>query len=151
MKRLAAFDDANAGAPADSQTFGRFDLAWGGIASLSTALPVLWTNCAERGITLPQLAQWTSAAPAALAGLSSQVGSIEVGKHANFVAFDPEATFTVTPDVLHYRYPISPYMHTVLRGAVRSTWLRGTKIFDNQTFPTPAAGREYALVGGVSR
>jgi allantoinase len=148
MKRLAAYDDSTI--PADSQTYGRFDLAWGGIASLSTALPVVWTGCVQRNLTLLQLAQWTSAAPAALAGLSAHVGSIEPGKHANLVAFDPEASFTVTPEVLHYRYPISPYMHEVLQGKVVSTWLRGTKIFDNQSFPVAPAGREYALSCALS-
>jgi allantoinase len=124
---------------------GRFDQAWGGIASLSTALPVLWTEASARNCTLSQLAHWTSAAPAKLVGISTQVGSIEVGKHANLVAFDPDAPFTVTPKVLHYRHKISPYMGETLRGAVRSTWLRGTKVFDNQTFPAAPFGREYKL------
>ena len=128
---------------------GRFDEAWGGIASLSTALPVLWTDCHRRGITLSQLAQWASAAPAALAGLSTFVGSIEPGKHANLVAFDPDAEFTLTHDRLHYRHKVSPYMGERLRGIVHSTWLRGTRVFaqrDGQAqFPHAPHGREYAL------
>jgi allantoinase len=128
---------------------GRFDEAWGGIASLSTALPVLWTECHRRGLTLSQLVQWTAEAPARLAGLSAMVGSIEPGKHANLVAFDPEAQFTVSPDRLHYRHKISPYMGEQLRGVVRSTWLRGQRVFDNRhgeaRFPSPPNGREYAL------
>jgi len=128
---------------------GRFDEAWGGIASLSTALPILWTNCHRRGFTLSQLAHWTSAAPAAVAGLSTFVGSIEPGKHANLVAFDPDAEFTLTPDRLHYRHKVSPYMGERLRGIVRSTWLRGQRVFDQRSgqpqFPTPPHGREYAL------
>jgi len=131
------------------QECGRFDEAWGGIASLSTALPVLWTECHRRGLTLSQLAQWTAEAPAQLAGLSTMVGSIEPGKHANLVAFDPETEFTVTPDHLHYRHKISPYMGEQLRGVVRSTWLRGQRVFDNRygqaRFPSPPRGREYAL------
>lgn len=128
---------------------GRFDEAWGGIASLSTALPVLWTECHARGISLSQLAHWTSAVPARLAGISSFAGSIEPGKHANFVAFDAEAEFTVTPDRLHYRHKISPYMGERLRGIVRSTWLRGQRIFDQRSgqssFPNKPRGREYAI------
>ena len=131
------------------QECGRFDEAWGGIASLSTALPILWTDCHRRSITLSQLVQWTSAAPAALAGLSTFVGSIEPGKHANLVAFDSEAEFTLTPDRLHYRHKVSPYMGERLRGIVHSTWLRGTRVFDQRTgqpqVPTPPHGREYAL------
>jgi len=128
---------------------GRFDEAWGGIASLSTALPVLWTDCLRRGYTLSQLAQWTSAAPAKLAGLSTFVGSIEPGKHANLVAFDLEGEFTVSPEHLHYRHKISPYMGEHLHGIVRSTWLRGQRVFDRRggqpEFPAPPHGREYAL------
>jgi allantoinase len=128
---------------------GRFDEAWGGIASLSTALPVLWTECHRRGFTLAQLTQWTSAAPATLAGLSKLVGSIEPGKHANLVAFDAEAEFTVTPECLHYRHKISPYMGERLHGSVQSTWLRGQRVFDSRSgqpeFPHSPHGREYAL------
>ena len=128
---------------------GRFDEAWGGIPSLSTAVSVLWTECMRRELTLSQLAQWTSTAPARLAGLQSHVGSIEPGKHANLVAFDPEAIFTLTEDMLHYRHKISPYLGETLRGSVRSTWLRGQRIFTRtptgDTFPSTPFGREYAL------
>ena len=128
---------------------GRFDEAWGGIASLSTALPILWTDAAKRGCTLAQLAQWTSAAPARLAGLWAEVGSIEPGKHANLVAFDADASFTVTPEVLHYRHKISPYRGETLRGVVRSTWLRGEQVFSRteagDVFAETCRGREYAL------
>jgi allantoinase len=143
-----------AGLPAS----GRFDKAWGGIASLSTALPIVWTAAQQRGCTLTQLAQWLSAAPAALAGLSAQIGSIAPGKHANLIAFDPEAAFTVTPEVLHYRHKISPYMGLTLRGLVRSTWLRGERIFtrsattdgSSDAFAANPQGREYALSCSLS-
>jgi allantoinase len=141
MKRLSA--------TRPGEEAGRFDEAWGGIPSLSTALPVLWTECQRRGFTLAQLAEWTSAAPARLAGLAADVGSIEPGKHANLVALDTDASFTVTPDGLHYRHAISPYMGQQLRGVVRSTWLRGERVFDNRSgsaaFPATPGGREYAL------
>ncbi|AEU35072.1 allantoinase AllB [Granulicella mallensis] len=129
---------------------GRFDEAWGGIASLSIALPLLWTQCERRSLSLRQLTEWTSAAPARLAGLSTEVGSIEPGKHANLVAFDTAASFTVVPELLHYRHAISPYMGETLRGVVRSTWLRGERVFQRNDsgpseFPATARGREYAL------
>jgi allantoinase len=133
---------------------GRFDEAWGGIASLSTALPLVWTDAYSRGCTLSQLAQWMSTAPAQLAGLSAQVGSIEPGKHANLIAFDPEARFHITPDRLHYRHAISPYMGEVLRGVVHTTWLRGTPVFERRPaadlFPSPPRGREYTLSCSLS-
>ncbi|HEY5329495.1 MAG TPA: allantoinase AllB [Acidobacteriaceae bacterium] len=124
---------------------GRFDQAWGGIASLSVALPVMWTDCVRRGFSLGELATWMSAAPARLAGLAGHVGSIEPGKHANLVAFDTGATFTVTAEGLHYRHKISPYMGETLHGVVRSTWLRGERVLANGEFPSAPRGREYAL------
>jgi allantoinase len=137
MKRLIATQPG--------EEVGRFDEAWGGIASLSTALSVVWTDAVQRGGKLTQIAQWMSAAPAQLAGLSAVVGSIEAGKHANLVAFDADSSFTVKADTLHYRHKISPYMDETLRGVVRGTWLRGTPVFDGRGFPAEARGREYAL------
>jgi allantoinase len=135
MKRLAA---------------GRFDESWGGIASLSTALPVLWTECAARGIALTRLAQWTASAPAKLAGLDAKIGSIEAGKHANFVALDTEATFVLSEQDLHYRHKVSPYLGEALRGVVRATWLRGSPVYwhDNHgaRFIGEPRGYEYALM-----
>jgi allantoinase len=124
---------------------GRFDEAWGGIASLSVALPLLWTDCVRRGVSLAQLVEWTSGAPARLAGLQGHVGSIEAGKHANFVAFDTAASFEVTSEILHYRHKISPYMGETLNGVVRSTWLRGERVFSAGEFHGAPRGREYAL------
>ena len=142
MKRLAASDDC--------RDPGRFDQAWGGVASLSTALPVLWTECTQRGIPLTQLVGWTSANPARLAGLQLLTGSIEVGKHANLVVFDPEAEFVVTPERLHYRHRISPYMGEILRGAVQATWLRGKRVYRANEFAKFPRGREYARPDATS-
>jgi len=76
------------------------------------------------------------------------VGSIEPGKHANLVAFDPEASRVITADALHYRHRISPYMGETLRGEVRRTWLRGECVYDpasRDVFAHTTRGREYGL------
>lgn len=126
---------------------GRFDRAWGGIASLSTALPVMWTECVRRGIALPQMVRWMSTAPAALAGIGSRTGAIARGMDANLVAFDTEAVAEITPGRLHYRHPVSPYTGEHLQGIVRSTWVRGAPVYrvegEQATFAPGARGREY--------
>jgi allantoinase len=124
---------------------GRFDLAWGGIASLSVALPVVWTDAARRGFGLEDIARWMSAAPAALAGLSSRIGSLEAGRAANFVVFSPEAEFVVTSGTLHYRHAISPYMGETLRGVVDATYLRGEPVYRAGEFISAPRGRELRL------
>jgi allantoinase len=122
---------------------GRFNIAWGGIASLSTALPVMWTEASARGFTLRDIARWMSGAPAALAGLRHRVGGIEPGRDANLVLFNPDAEFIVTEDILHYRHKVSPYMGERLRGRVHATILRGETIFAEGSFPGANVGREY--------
>lgn len=125
------------------QDDGRFNIAWGGIASLSTALPVMWTEAHARGYTLRDLARWMSGAPAALAGLRHRVGGIEPGRDANFIVFDPEAEITIAEDMLQYRHKVSPYLGERLRGQVRETVLRGYTIYADGQFPGDNLGREY--------
>lgn len=128
---------------------GHFNTAWGGIASLSTALPVVWTEASARGHGLRDLCRWMSGAPAALAGLREQVGGIEPGRHANFVVFDPDAECKVAPQHLYYRHPVSPYMGERVRGAVRETVLRGITVFRDGDFPGTNTGREHTRMGGT--
>ncbi len=124
---------------------GRFDLAWGGIPSLSVALPVVWTDAVQRGFGLADIARWMSAVPSTLAGFSDRAGALEVGRKADFVVFNPEAEFVVTPERLHYRHPISPYLGEPLRGVVDATYLRGEPVYQAGEFISGARGRELTL------
>ena len=124
---------------------GRFDLAWGGIPSLSVALSVVWTDAVRRGFSLDDVARWMSATPAALAGLSDRAGALQAGLKADFVVFDPDAEFVVTPECLHYRHAISPYLGETLRGVVEATYLRGEPVFLSGAFISGARGRELTL------
>jgi len=101
---------------------GDFGEAWGGIASLQVALPVVWSGARARGVELGQVVRWMAAAPARLAGLPGK-GAIAVGKDADLVAFAPEERWTVGD--LEHRNPVTPYSGRALHGVVRRTWLRG--------------------------
>ncbi|HEY0698103.1 MAG TPA: allantoinase AllB, partial [Micromonospora sp.] len=103
---------------------GDFASAWGGIASVQLALPVVWTAARQRGFTLADVVRWQAGNPADLVGLPGK-GRIAVGADADLVAFDPEATFIVDAATLHHRHPVSPYHGRRLHGVVRHTWLRG--------------------------
>jgi allantoinase len=124
---------------------GDFRTAWGGIASLSVALPLMWTEADKRGFTLLDLARWMAAEPARLAGCDTRKGRVAAGYDADFVVFDPEAEFIVTADRLRYRHPVSPYLGETLRGVVRATYLRGNPVFSAGEFPGEPSGREYAV------
>lgn len=124
---------------------GRFDQAWGGIAGISLALSIIHTECRNRGFTLDHIARWMSSAPAALAGIKHRVGALEAGRDANFIILDTNAEFTVTPDKLHYRHAISPYLNEKLRGVVKATYLRGQVVYREGSFAPGPSGREITL------
>ena len=121
---------------------GSFKTAWGGISSLSLALPVIWTEASRRGFTLTDLTRWMCEEPARLAGCSARKGRIAEGFDADFVIFEPEAEFVVTEDRLYYRHPVSPYLGERLRGVVKATYLRGQCVFTDGQFCGGATGRE---------
>jgi allantoinase len=121
---------------------GSFKTAWGGIASLSVALAVMWTEASQRGFSLMDITRWMAEGPARLAGCHSRKGRIAAGYDADLVVFDPEANFKVTPERLHYRHPVSPYVGESLRGVVKATYLRGQPVFVDGTFPGEPRGRE---------
>jgi allantoinase len=121
---------------------GNFKTAWGGIASLSVALPVMWTEARKRGFTLNDIARWMAEGPARLAGCDTRKGRVAAGCDADFVVFAPEAEFTVTADQLHQRHAVSAYMGERLRGVVKETYVRGERVFADGKFSGEDSGRE---------
>ena len=121
---------------------GDFRSAWGGISSLSVALPVMWAEASGRGFTLRDIAKWMSEVPARLAGCSERKGRLAAGLDADFVVFDPETEITVSRDRLYHRHCVSPYLGERVRGVVLKTFLRGRCIFRDGTFPGNPGGSE---------
>jgi allantoinase len=74
--------------------------------------------------------------------LAGRKGALASGCDADFIVFDPDASWTVGQEDLHFRHKISPYCGANLRGRVLETWLRGQKIFDAGGFAEKPAGRE---------
>ncbi len=118
---------------------GNFKTAWGGISSLSVALPVMWTEASQRGFTLPDIARWMAEAPARLAGCDARKGRIAAGFDADFVVFDPEAEFVVTRRTAVLPAPVSPYMGKAARRGESDVPAGAARFRDGQ-FPASQAG-----------
>ena len=110
---------------------GDFALAWGGIAGLQVGLSAVWTEARRRGCSLDDVVRWMAERPARLAGLQRK-GRIAVGYDADFCVFAPGEAFVVDPAALHHKNPVTPYAGRPLVGVVRSTWLRGVEVLDDE-------------------
>lgn len=121
---------------------GDFAAAWGGIASLSLALPVMYSAARKRNFSMCEIAKWMAERPARLAGLKNKKGRIAVGCDADFVVFAPDSPFEVTRERLHFRHAVTPYLGQMLAGQVERTYLRGECIYADGKFCGTPGGRE---------
>ncbi len=112
----------------DTSDFAR---AWGGIASLQLSLPLMWHQANLYELPVTRLVECMSSIPAKLLGLAAQKGSIETGKLADLVVFDPDTVWTVRGSQLFHRHNVTPYEGVELQGRVVKTYLRGELVFDS--------------------
>jgi allantoinase len=122
---------------------GDFRTAWGGISSVQLGLSVVWSVARRRGFSLADVSRWMSVFPASLAGLPTK-GRIAAGCDADFIAFDPDASWEVRGDELLHRHPLTPYDGRTLTGRVARVWLGGVEV----TPQDPPRGRLLARGGG---
>ncbi|MGW2641112.1 allantoinase AllB [Streptomyces sp. NPDC001348] len=120
---------------ADLKT-GDFATAWGGISGLQLSLAAVWTAARGRGHGLEDVVRWMSTRTAALVGLGRK-GAIEPGRDADFAVLAPDETFTVDPAALQHRNRVTAYTGRTLHGVVKSTWLRGRRIYQDGEFTEP--------------
>lgn len=106
---------------------GDFGVAWGGIASLQLALPVVWTEARRRGLSLERVLGWLAGRPAERLRLRSK-GRIALGYDADLVVFAADAAFVVDAGQLHHKNPLTPYDEKALSGVVRRTFVRGAEV-----------------------
>ncbi|MGW0731669.1 allantoinase AllB [Streptomyces sp. NPDC002851] len=113
-----------------------FATAWGGISGLQLSLPAIWTEARKRGYGLEDVVRWMSARTSELVGLD-QKGAIEEGRDADFAVLAPDETFTVDPAELQHRNRVTAYAGKTLHGVVKSTWLRGQRVYADGEFTEP--------------
>lgn len=109
-----------------------FDDAPFGIVGLETALGLGVKELVNGGVlSLPELMRRMSTEPAKAFHLDA--GTLEPGKPADLVIFDPGATWTVDPTEFHSKSRNTPYAGRVLAGRVERTIVGGRTVFQRDS------------------
>ena len=117
------------------------DISNGG-PGIETLLSVVYNEGVARGrVTVERMVDLLSTTPAKLFGLGSK-GSIEPGKDADLVLFDPQERRTITQAELHHTSDYTPYEGMGVAGLVRSVLVRGRYVIrDGHFVGTRGGGR----------
>lgn len=113
---------------------GDFMKAWGGIASIQFALPVLWTAAKVRGFSFTNITKWLCENPAKLISKETSKGKIAPGFDADLIVVNDQKSFTVDESCCHHRHKVSPYMGRELQCVVEQTYLAGELIYADNNF-----------------
>ena len=105
-----------------------FFRVWGGIAGVQSTLAVLLEATVERRLSLPHVVRMTAETPASRFRIAGK-GKIAPGYDADLALVNLDAPFTLTPEDLHQRHPLSPYSGSQFRSRIERTLLRGQTIF----------------------
>jgi dihydropyrimidinase len=98
-----------------------------GAPGIETLLSVVYSEGVARGlISVERMVDLLATTPARLFGLPTK-GAIEVGRDADLVLFDPNATRTIRQADLHHTSDFTPYEGMAVGGAVVQTLVRGQR------------------------
>lgn len=98
-----------------------------GATGLEVLLPLTLKWAEQEGISLSAALARITCAPAAILGL--EAGSLVVGAAADICVFDPEASWTLTPESLKSRGKNSPWLGYQMNGKVCRTLVGGRIVF----------------------
>jgi len=111
-----------------------FDQISNGAPGIETLLTLVYGHGVAKGrLTLERMVDLLATTPARLFGLGSK-GSIEPGKDADVVLFDPSTHRTIRATDLHHTSDYTAYEGLDVDGAVRSVFVRGRLVVRDGAF-----------------
>ena len=115
-------------------------LAKAGFGGTEYLLSGVFSEGSKRGMSYNHMAELLSWNPAQRYGLLNK-GDIAVGYDADLVLLDPQETFTVRASESESGQGYTPFEGVELTGKVKTTFLRGMRIFENGEIVGPARGQ----------
>ncbi len=115
-------------------------LAKSGFGGTEYLLSGVLSEGSKRGMSYSHMAELLSFNPAQRFGLRNK-GDIAIGYDADVVLVDPQETFVVHAADSESQQGYTPFEGQELTGRVKSTFLRGQRIFHNGDIVGPARGR----------
>lgn len=107
-----------------------FEKAPNGSIGMETSLSVGITYLVKTGkLTINQLIEKMSTNPAKIINIDA--GTLQTGKNADIVLFDPEESYTVDVEKLHGKSKNTPFKNLTLQGKVKYTILDGNVVFED--------------------
>lgn len=129
--RIAFAASDHAPARREEKRSGSVWTDYGGIPGVGTTLPYLFSEGYLSGrLSLRRFLEAVSGAAARRYGLSDRKGELRAGLDADFVLMDAAASTVLSGAGLYSKGRDTPFEGMALRGAVRSTWVRGRKVYD---------------------
>ncbi len=115
-------------APHTEQDKADFEKAPNGSIGMETSLSVGITYLVNKGkITINELIKKMSTNPAKIINIDA--GTLQQGKNADIVIFDPNESYTVDVDKLHGKSKNTPFKKLTLQGKVKYTILNGKVVY----------------------
>lgn len=102
------------------------DAAPPGFSGLDLALPLTWGLVREGALAEADLHRLWGSAPAGIFHLP--FNEFNPGDPADFILFDPDEEWVVSPETMRSRSANTPFLGRTLRGRVRHHWIGGVKV-----------------------
>lgn len=121
-------DHSPASSEEKSDDLGAFK-AWGGISGIQTGLQIIFNEGVHnRALSPTFIARTMAENPAKIFGFGDRKGKIAIGYDADFVLFDPNKAWEITPESLFYLNKQSAFCNQKGKGLAVLTMLRGKVI-----------------------
>lgn len=104
--------------------------AWGGISGCQNSVDLMFDLAVKgRGLSVNRFVEFIATTPAARFNLQNK-GEIALGKDADMILLDPNASYRLKREDLYYKNKFSPYEGREINCRITKTFVRGNEVFD---------------------